>query len=258
MGGQPALVRHGRIRNIPLVRVEDGTHVLADSDGQPQAFLPSTTKTDFPTVPKSVCSTAKSLEFLKALGLTEPNAVDDVVRNIIPKYKEETVEVDDDEYEADLERILNAFGTQHRGQRDKLIAGLKEANFVMSIDTGNGGQHVSKPGEVYLATGRLKELFEGIDDVMLVDDSYSCLKGEDIRELLEACGVTRGLTPESVKCELTPADLRGLRTKAGHEAMTWGEPPKDHTLRGLPELIAFLPKTRCRERGNGRSCSGTL
>ena len=50
LGGQPALVRQGRVSNIPLVRVEDGTHVLADSDGQPQAFLPSTIKTDFPTV----------------------------------------------------------------------------------------------------------------------------------------------------------------------------------------------------------------
>ena len=241
LAGQPALVRQGRVSKIPLVRVEDGTHVLADSDGQPQAFLPSTIKTDFPTVPRSVCSTAKSLEFLKALGLTDPDAVDDVVRNIIPKYKKETVEGDGDEYEADLKRILNAFGTQHRGQRDKLIAGLKEASFVMSVDTRDGGQYVSKPGEVYLATERLKELFAGVAGVMLVDDSYSCLKGEDIRELLEACGVTRGLTPESVTCELTPEDLRGLRTKAGYEAMTWENPPKDHTLRGLPELLAFLP-----------------
>ena len=69
----------------------------------------------------------------------------------------------------------------------------------------------------------------------------SCLKGEDIRDLLEACGVTRGLTPESVKCELTPADLRSLRTKVGYEAMTCAVPPTDHTLRGLPELLAFLP-----------------
>ena len=240
LGGQSALVRQGRTSNIPLVRVEDGTHVLADSDGQPQAFLPSTIKTDFPTVPRSVCSTAKSLEFLKALGLTEPDAVDDVVRNIIPKYKKGTVEAD--EYEADIERILNAFGTQHRGQRDKLIAGLKETNFVMSVDTGDGGQYVSNPGEVYLATEQLKELFAGVANVMLVDDSYSCLKGEDIRKLLEACGVTRGLTPERLQCELTTADLRGLRTKAGYEAMTREEPPKDHTLRGLPELLAFLPK----------------
>ena len=167
LGGQPALVRQGRISNIPLVRVEDGTHVLADSDGQPQAFLPSTVKTDFPTVPRSVCSTTKSLELLKALGLTEPDAVDDVVRNIIPKYKKETVEADGDEYKADIERILTAFGTQHRGQRDKLITGLKEADFVMSVDTGDGGQYVSKPGEVYLATERLKELFAGVADVML-------------------------------------------------------------------------------------------
>ena len=91
-------MRQGRTSNIPLVRVEDGTHVLAESDGQPQAFLPSTIKTDFPTVPRSMCSTPKSLEFLKALGLTEPDAVDDVVRNIIPKYKKGTVEAD--EYEA--------------------------------------------------------------------------------------------------------------------------------------------------------------
>ena len=241
LGGQSALVRQGRISNIPIVRLEDGSHVVADSDGQPQAFLPSTIKTDFPTVPRSVCSTAKSLEFLKALGLTEPDAVDDVLRNIIPKYKNETVEADSQDYEADIDRILNAYGTQHRGQRDKLIAGLKEAKFVMSVDAGNGSQYLSKPARVYLATERLKELFAGVTGVRLVDDLCSCLKGENIRELLEASGVARGLTPKRVKCELTPADLRGLRTEAGCEERTWEELPKDHSLRGLPELLAFLP-----------------
>lgn len=241
LGGQSAIVRQGRVSSIPLVRVEGGTHVVADANGQPQAFLPSTIDTDFPTVPKSVCSTAKSLEFLKALGLTEPDAVDDVVRNIIPKYKKEAIEADGDDYEADINRVLNAFGTQHRGQRDKLIAALKETSFVMSVDAGDGGRYVAKPGDVYLATERLKDLFAGVAGVMLVDDSYSCLKGEAIRELLVACGVARGLTPESVLCDLTPADLRGLRTKAGCESKTSEEPPEDHTLRGLPELLAFLP-----------------
>lgn len=241
LGGQSALVRQGRVSNIPLVRVEDGSHVVADADGQPQAFLPSAINTDFPTVPKSVCCTAKSMEFLKALGLTEPDAVDDVVRNVIPRYKKETVDADGDDYDADIKRILNAFGTQHRGQRDKLIAALKEASFVMAVDAGDGGRYVAKPDDVYRATERLKELFAGVAGVMLVDDSYSCLKGEDIRELLLACGVARGLTPESVECELTPLDLRSFRTKAGYEDKTWEEPPEDHTLRGLPELLAFLP-----------------
>jgi len=241
LSGQSALVRQVRVSKLPLVRIEGGTHVVAESSGQPQAFLPSEIRTDFPTVPRSVCSTAKALEFLRALGLTEPDAVDDVVRNVIPKYMRDPVEADGEEYEADLKRILNAFGTQHRGQRDKLIAALKEASFVMSVDAGDGGKFASKPGEVYLATERLKEMFAGVSGVMLVDDSYSCLKGEAIRDLLEACGVARGLTPESVKCDLTPPDLRDLRKREGWEACTSEDPPKDHSLRGLPQLLAFLP-----------------
>ena len=242
LGGQPASCVRGGSANIPLVRVKDGTHVLADSDGQPQAFLPSTIKTDFPTVPRSVCSTAKSLEFLKALGLTEPDAVDDVVRNIIPKYKKETVEADGNEYEADLERILNAFGTQHRGQRDKLIAGLKEAKFVMSVDTGDGGQYVSTPGEVYLATERLKELFAGVAGVMLVDDSYSCLKGEDIRKLLEACGAVRYLRPVA-DTSLPLDEQRRLREQAGHaETSLQNDRITDWTLIELRSVLAALPE----------------
>ena len=97
--------------------------------------------------------------------------------------------------------MLSARST--RGQRDKLIAALKEASFVMAVDAGDGSQYVSKPGDVYLATERLKELFAGVSGVMLVDDSYSCLKGEDIRELLEACGATRYLQPVPVECQLS-------------------------------------------------------
>lgn len=242
LGGQSALVRQGRVSSIPLVRIEGGAHVVADSNGQPQAFLPSTIKTDFPTVPKSVCSSAKSLEFLKALGLTEPDAVDDVVRNIIPKYKKETVEADGDEYEADIKRILNAFATQHRGQREKLVAGLKEASFVMSVDAGDGGQYVSKPGDVYLATERLKDLFSGVAGVMLIDDSYSCLKGEDVRELLEACGATRTLQPAPVSCHLSSEKLTEIRRNAGLERSTWERPIADSNLRGLGALLSLLPK----------------
>jgi hypothetical protein len=241
LSGQPALVRQGRVSNIPLVRVEGGTHVLVDSDGQPQAFLPSEVKTDFPTVPQSVCSTAKALEFLKALGLTEPDAVDDVVRNVIPKYMRDTVEADSEEYEADIKRMLNAFATQHRGQREKLIAALKEASFVMSVDAGDGSQYVSNPGDVYLATERLKDLFAGVSGVMLVDDSYSCLKGEDVRELLEACGATRYLQSVRVECQLSWQQKTEIRRSTGLERSTWERPIVDVSLRGLDALFILFP-----------------
>ncbi|MCC7434583.1 MAG: hypothetical protein IT363_07845, partial [Methanoregulaceae archaeon] len=240
LSGQPRLIQQGKTASIPLVRLEGGAHVVAEADDQPQAFLPSTIKTDFPTVRRSVCSTTKSLELLKTLGLTEPDAVDDVVRNVLPKYRQDTVEADGDEYAADIRRIVTAYSTQHRGQRDKLIADLKKASFIMAVDAEDGEGLVSTPGDVYLATEKLKALFAGVKGVLLVDDSYACLRGEDIRELLEACGVSRTLSPLDVPCKLTWQEKSALRRKAGNESMTRDETPADHTLRGLPELLAHM------------------
>lgn len=248
LSSQPALIRQGRTSSIPLVRVDDGKHVEPDTDGQPNVFLPSNIKTDFPTVRRAVCSSAKSIEFLRALGLTEPDAVDDVVRNLLPKYKRETVEADGAEYEADIKRILHAFGTQHRGQREKLVAALKETSFVMSVDAGDGKQYVSPPGDVYLATERLKELFAGIAGVMLVDDSYSCLKGEDVRELLEACAASRTLCPEPVESSLSWNEREELRRKGGCERRSSEAPIEDRSLRGLAGLLSVLPKLDAEER----------
>ncbi len=45
----------------PLVRLSDGRH--------------------------EVCSTAKARQFLEAIGLTSPDPVDDIIRNVLPKYK---------------------------------------------------------------------------------------------------------------------------------------------------------------------------
>lgn len=248
LSGQPALVRQGRISNIPLVRVEGGTHVVAELNGQPQAFLPSEIRTDFPTVPKSVCNTVKAMDFLKLLGLTEPDAVDDIMRNVIPKYMQDTVKTDGEEYTADIQRILNAFSTQHQDKRKRLVVALKQAKFVMSIDAGDGSQHMSAPGDVYIATERLKELFAGVSGVMLVDNSYACLKGEDIRELLEACGAVRHLRPIENN-SLSYEERSRLRIQAGHaETSRYNDKVTDWMLQGLVELLDTLPRLEASER----------
>jgi hypothetical protein len=176
---QPAL--RWRFSELPLVRLEDGTHILAHLKGQPQAFLPSAIKTGFPTVRAFVCTTETAREFLRSLGLTEPDPVDDVVRNILPRYREIRLSITEADYETDIGRILRAFATDSKTQREKLIAALKDTPFVRVVDAGNGSKDRSKPGKVYLATDRLKELFAGIDQVFLVDYSHKILRGEEIR-----------------------------------------------------------------------------
>jgi hypothetical protein len=227
---------------MPLVRCEDGRHVPARKNGQPQAFLPGSAKTGFPTVRAGVCASAAARAFLAGLGLTVPDLVDDVVRNVLPKYAGEEVDVEDEQYEDDVGRILSAFATDSKAQREKLVSALRNSAFVMSIDAGNGSEWVSRPGDVYVATERLKELFDGVPGLLLVDERYACLRGEEVRELLEACGATGYLQPVEVASRLSQEELREMRRRSGAERNTGVENVRDYTLRGLPALLYQFPK----------------
>lgn len=238
--GQPALTRGIRLDNIPIVRLTDGTHVTVRENGQPQAFLPSAIETAFPTVRKTVCASNEARKFLEGLGLTAPDPVDDVVWNVLPKYRREDVDVSDDVYRTDIRRILGAFGTDSKTQREKLLTALRNTPFVMAVDAGDKSKWVSEPGDLYLATARLKDLFAGVKEVLLVDDDYDSLRGEDVRDLLEACGASRCLQPISVYPKFTWEQLRDLRIGAGCENSSGGERFTDYALRGLDQLLGTL------------------
>ncbi len=239
LNGQPAL--RGRLNDLPLIRLEDGMHVPARSDGHPKAFLPSMIETAFPTVRRTVCETDEAREFLQSLGLTESDPVDDVVWNVLPRYRTEDADVADADYEADIRRILTAFGTDSKTRRGKLLAALRNSYFVKAVNSGNGAKKWAKPGAVYLATERLKGLFAGVTDVLFVDDSYACLKGEDIRDLLDLCGATRYLQPIRVEPNFTWEQRREMRRVAGCESSSREETIDDYSLRGLDALLAALP-----------------
>jgi hypothetical protein len=143
LNGQASLRR--RLDELPLIRLENGTHVIARVNGQPQAFLPGDIEADFPTVKRTVCATEDAQQFLLSLGLTEPNPVDDVIRNVLPRYRRDQVDVDDSDYAADIGRILRAYATDSHSQRHKLVTALREATFVMAVNAGDGSKWVSRP-----------------------------------------------------------------------------------------------------------------
>ena len=239
--GQPALLRQGRLKDLQLVRLEDGSHVAPTKDGLPQAFLPGSTTTEFPTVRKAACGTEAARALLSGLGLTTPDPVDDVVWHVLPKYRGPEVRVHDDEYESDIRRIMAALGTDSKEQREKLLATLRSATFIMAVDAADGRRFVGFPYVVYIATDRLKQLFAGVHGVLLVNDSYACLKGEDVREMLEASGAVRYLRPID-DASLSWDERSNLRVQAGH-AETSGQNDRvtDWTLSGLTALLESLP-----------------
>ena len=241
LNGQPAILRQGRLGTVPLIRLEDGTHVVATIGGKPQAFLPGETETGFPTVRRSVCATKEAQAFLRALGLTTPDSVDDVIRNVLPKYQSNEVKVSDHDYESDIRRILAAFATDSKGQREKLIGALRNTAFVVAVDAGNGSKKMSKPGDLYLATERLKDLFKEVPHVLLVDDTYACLRGEDVRELLEATGASRYLKPISFKPSFTWDKKHEMRRNAGQETTSGiNDRFEDWSLSGFDSLLTAI------------------
>lgn len=244
-GQEKALRRH--LDTVPLIRLDDGTHVVARENGKAKAFLPSAIATSFPTMRRAVCATPEVRLFLSSLGITEPDPVDDVIWNLLPKYQQEEVDVGDESYAADIERIRAAFSTDSTAQKEKFRSSLRDTTFVMVVDTGDGKAYVAKPGDIYIATDRLQQLFAGVPDIFIVDNEYDCLRGEDIRDLLVSCGASRYLMPQATPSGLGHSEKAQIRREAGLERASWESQPEDFTLRGLTELLEFLPTLKPEE-----------
>lgn len=230
-----------RAKSLPLIRLS-GTgrprQVHPEVDGLPAAFLPGPIDTDFPTVHPEVCRTDASRTFLEALGLSIPDPVDDVLRHVLPKYRDDSVP-GDTVYRDDFLRILDAFETDSMERRTRLVEALGSAYVVASRDARTGARVMRKPKAVYLPTRALMDLFSGVGSVVFVDDSHAALRGERARLLLKACGVPSYLRTRETPCDLTEEDLRRVRRAAGLDA-GWGRRPPDRTLVGLEELLDHL------------------
>lgn len=244
-GQEKALRRY--LDTVPLIRLDDGSHVVARENGKAKAFLPSSIATSFPTMRSAVCATPEVRLFLSSLGITEPDPVDDVIWNILPKYQQKEVDVVDDAYADDIERIRIALNTDSTAQKEKLRSALRETSFVMAVDTGNGKAYIAKPGDVYIATDRLLQLFVGVPDILIVDNKYDCLRGEEIRDLLVSCGASRYLIPQAISSALGHAEKAQIRKNAGLERASWENQPEDFTLRGLTQLLELLPTLKHEE-----------
>lgn len=237
---------HSDAKRWPLIRLDCGKHVAAWSDEQLQAYLPSSRKTDFPTVEPGVCSTDKSLQFMKALGLTEPDPVDDVIRYVLPKY-DGAPEIEDVEYIGHIHRIMDAFDVASVERRNTLVSELRKHSFLLGEDAKSGALRWAKPGEVYVKTERLGELFEGVSNVLFARTDVG---GRRIRTMVEACGAASYLRPRPVQCTLSEAELRQIRRAAGLERCTGGYAYEYELvgLDGVLNCIASLPVDDRRDR----------
>lgn len=249
------------LKKTPLLRLQqddphkDALHTTAvDDNGNLQVYLPKSdgSRTGFATIKAGVCKSDEALAFLKGLDLREPDPVDDVIKNILTKYDQEAVDIPDQEYQSDIKQIVKALATDSTSQHDNLVSHLRKTKFVFAVEAGTGESRFVTPREAYIPTERLRSLFEGVNGVLLVDNSRDCLRGEQIRSLLRAVGTPEYLVQIRIESSLTEEKKREYRRQ--QEDTRWfgnKEAVEDYTLRDLDPLLthmASLPSDLASER----------
>ncbi len=213
-----------RKKKIKFLRLEDNSHVIPfQSDGRPNAYLPSSSKTNFPTIKKNIFEDKGSEDFLRNLGLFEPDLFAEIIEFVFPKYTEGSFQGDFQENIEDLRKVSKVLNTPLHTKSQNSIGKLKILLAKLGLDgflvleyfekqtepgklipvllnmvlpsikflrAINGNREEYKTAkEIYLNTDELRMFFENNPDVWFLDKTYP----EDLEPLFKKLSV--GISP---------------------------------------------------------------
>jgi hypothetical protein len=178
-------------RSQPIIRLEDGTHVPPfDARGRPAAYLPGPAETGLATVRRAIAAHQDARQFLTALGFDEPDAVDEALDHVLPRYHDADVAMlDAAQHDADLELVARALDGAAPASRERLLEALRQTTFLLGENAATGEQRLMRPGDLYLRTKALECYFDGNPDAWLAADGYgpwlTQLRGMGVRETVQ-------------------------------------------------------------------------
>lgn len=185
-------------RSKPIIRTEDdkliapyrhkreyhnyGSHITED---QNDVFLPPEGETIFTIVKRCIADDDDARQFLKDLGLKEPNIYDEIFRSIFPKY-ESDIDVSSEEHKKHLDSVLKAIRTCNGTDRNSIIEKIKSLKFISAINLTTNDCRYEYPSNLYFRIEELKMFFEGNSDIWFVNEELT----EDSQRIIHDLGVS--------------------------------------------------------------------
>ncbi|MEC4684780.1 MAG: DUF3883 domain-containing protein [Nitrospirota bacterium] len=179
--------KKGVLRKRPIIRLEDDSHICPEDDfGDLQVYLPSKGTSKFKTVKRAIVESEESIEFLKSLGLKEPNNIAEIKEFIIPKYQSSYI--GKDEYIDDFERVLTIWMQSDEYRKKEVADLLKQSQFVRCINQSKSIFY-QKADDVYFCTDKLLAWYEGNLDDNIYFLEVGIQLTENSRKFIESLGV---------------------------------------------------------------------
>lgn len=233
--GQP----NGLLRGKTIIRLDDGRHVQPFSPSGSTAYLPPEGDTAFPIVKREFIGNEDAIEFLKRLGLREPDIVAEVIEFVVPKYEaSKQVLPDEEEHRRDMTKIVAALGTVSKKNRDTVEEALKKVEFLKGINPTSGRTEYKRPSEVYLRTPESEIYFQGSGGIWFVTETSDQLPPDEFEQLLKGLGVED--KPRHIAFD-PKFDEQRLRELRRGQRSTRDLDVTDFHLEGLDHFLAKLP-----------------
>ncbi len=146
-----------------IIRLADDKHIPPFSDEYglaPAAFLPGVVGSELPSIKPTITETREGQEFLKALGFGVPEIVDEVLKQILPRYGSPVTHIPQS-YLDDIRLILVALKTDSEAKKRRLHQALQDAYWVAAENAKTGQKGLCQPRQVYFRSQNLEMYFDG-------------------------------------------------------------------------------------------------
>lgn len=166
----PLLKHHAKRK--PILRLKNGSHAVPlQIDTEKQVYLPSRHESQFDTIEDETCSSENSEKFLRSLGIREPDAADEVVNSILPRYGHGS-EIDQEDNLQDVLDIVKALDKTPAARVTSLVSKLNGTPFLLGINS-NGKNKYCRPDDLYFRTPELELYFSNNPSAWFLSPIYS-------------------------------------------------------------------------------------
>jgi hypothetical protein len=164
----------------PILRLENNSHVSPfewtypyNNNGMPNAYLLREGNSKFPLVKRSLLTDDTVYTFLKAIGLSEPDIVDEVLKFILPAYQTGKISLNAKKRNMqDLDKIQEALHRTSHAALQELISALNATPFILANNSKTSERVWKTPGEVYCESEELLTWFDGNEQAWFITDSF--------------------------------------------------------------------------------------